>query len=322
MKDFDSTYANNFMAAIEYLRKAGRFVRLVKIFGTILGAALVATSPMISGLQFDGAETYGNYALVVGIVLTVLGSMILVFADATTPEVLSENLQLSRKSKLDNESFEYLDGFIDHQLTRVSLNSYLRELIESAVTEGCSSPDDLKKYARSILGLIVERKASLFGMDDEEWNFAVYYYSKSTEKLECLACRRATDIPPDHVHRSWDVGEGHVGLAFSRSNELIFSDATRDELRPVIGAKGAKLRDYDEEKYKSLASMPISTDGEHPLGILIATSDRIGRFKNEAERGDRDWEREDVLREVAAYLAILFKLIHDDRRSGGNENGE
>ncbi|MFZ3582617.1 hypothetical protein ACOI1H_10655, partial [Loktanella sp. DJP18] len=69
-------------------------------------------------------------------------------------------------------------------------------------------------------------------------------------------------------------------------------------------------------------SMPISTDGDHPLGILIATSDRVGRYKNESERDDRDWEREDVLREVAAYLAILFKLIHDDQKSGGNNDEE
>ncbi len=320
MNDFDSSYATGFNAAIQYLKKAGRFVRAVKIFGTIFGAALVALSPMIGGLEFKGAVVVAGIALIVGIVLTVVGSLILVFADSSAPDILSENLTLSRKAELDKQNFDFMDKFIDHQLTRVSLNSYLRELIETAVTDGCKTMQQLTKYSDSILGLLVARKASLFDIDDEEWNFAVYRFDHDKKRLVCLACRRATEVKPDHVHREWDVGEGHVGLAFSRSNELIFSDATREELRPVIGAKGENEREYDEIRYKSLASMPISTDGEHPLGILIATSDRIGRFKNEAERGEKDWEREDVLREVAAYLAILFKLIHDEAKSGGNLN--
>lgn len=317
MNNFEPSYDRNFRAALLYLQKSGRFVRISKVLGTVLGAALIALSPWITNTELENASTLSALALWIGLVLTVFGSLILVFADATTPEVLSENLELSRKAEVDEAAFLFLEKFIDHQLTRVSLNSYLRELIEAAVTDGCQSLDDLEKYSDAILGLIVARKASLFDIDDEEWNFAIYHFDKNTKELICLACRRATEVTDVHVHRSWAVGEGHVGLAFSRSNELIFSDATREELRPVIGAKGANERDYDESRYKSLASMPISTDGEQPLGILIATSDRVGRFKNEAERDDRDWEREDVLREVAAYLAILFKLIHNEDDHGG-----
>lgn len=322
MNDFLPAYEKNFRTTIRYLIRAGRLVRAAKVIGTIFGAALVAVSPWLVSLDPSFGPKLSEVALITGIVLTVSGSLILVFADSTTPELLAENLSLARKAEVDAKAFEFMEEFIDHQLARVSLNSYLREIVEAAVTDGCQSLDDLKSYSDSILGLIVARKRTLFDMADEEWNFAVYRYDDVKKKLICLACKRATAVDDSHNYREWEVGEGHVGLAFSRSNELVFSDATTEELKPIIGAKGVNERSYDQDRYKSLASMPISTDGNFPLGILVSTSDRVGRFKNEAERNDRDWEREDVLREVAAYLAILFKLTDVTSMAGGSNNAQ
>lgn len=318
----ETRFDQSFKASVHYLKRASGFLRWIKVLGTVFGAVLIASSPWIEGTSHADAQRLSDLALWIGIVLTVFGSVILIFVDQTTPEVLSENLQLARQQDVLEENFRFLLGYIEHTLSRLSLDSYLREIIESAVTDGCESVEKLRMYSDTVLSLLVERKLSLFKIEDENWNFAVYRYEPSKGVLECLACRRAGDLPDGHVHRDWPPGEGHVGLAFSRSAELIFADASREELRPVIGAKGDRERDYDEERYRSLAAMPISSDGLTPLGILIATSDTEGRFKNEGERDEEDWEREDVLREVAAYLAILFKLIQNDIEARGSSNVE
>lgn len=170
-----------------------------------------------------------------------------------------------------------------------------------------------------VLSIFAERRTALFGISDEYWNFSVYRYVSEEDGLVCIACRRDKKEDEDEEHRRWEPGEGHVGLSFSRATEIIFSDATKPELRPVLEAKGTNSRGYDSSRYVSLASMPISTDGSRPLGVLIATSDKLGRFKNDNERGERDWESADTLREVASNLAIIFQLIHAQSNDGGSK---
>jgi hypothetical protein len=316
MKRKEDIFETSFSAALDYLRKSGRVIKAAKIIGTVIGAGLLASHSWVGEQTFASAEEVSVVMLWVGIVLTLFGSLFLVFVDTTTADILAENLKLARQHEDDESKFEFYEYYIDHALARVSLSSYLREIVEDGVTSGKLDVDGLKKYSDAILGLIVERKSSLFGIEDEKWNFAVYRFDEQSKMLDCLACRRAEELPDGHNHRSWASGEGHVGLSFSRRNELIFSDATRPDLRPVIGAKGTNFRDYDERSYRSLASMPISADGDKPLGILIATSDKIGRYKDESEREEDEWEREDALRETAAFLAILFKLVDDDLETG------
>ncbi|PXW67454.1 hypothetical protein C7964_10629 [Loktanella sp. PT4BL] len=305
-------YEANFEAALQYLRDSSRSLKLAKIFGTVVGAAMIALHPWVSTQSFQNAQDIASILLWVGLALTTFSSLVLVFADRTTSEILAENLRLSKQHREDEDEFDFYENYVDHVLARLSLNSYMREIVEAATVDDGFDLDALKKSSKAVLGLLDERKTALFGIQDEKWNFGVYRYDAEVEKLVCLACKRADEVPPNHVHRSWRVGEGHVGLAYSRSNEIIFSDANTPELRTVVGAKGQNYREYDEHAYRSLASMPISTDGANPLGILVATSDKIGRYQDESERGERDWEREDALRETAAFLAILFKLIHDE----------
>lgn len=282
--------------ALEFLRKSSTVIRTLKILATTGGAALLAFSSWQLSVAGGAAETYVHVLFWVGLVLTVLGSIFLTFVDKTTPEILAENLLLSTSKKQLVDNIEYSNGFADYLLTRVSLNSQLREILETAVTDGVSTEVALKDYLESVLGLLVARKSMLFSMEDESWNFAVYKFEHTVGKLKCCACIRSVELPENYSHRTWADGEGHVGLAYNRGTELVFTDATREELRPVIGAKNENYKDDDDELYKSLAAMPISKNGKDIEGILIATSSQIGRFKTETDRDEKDWDREDVLR--------------------------
>lgn len=318
MSEFNS---NAFVSAVTYLQKAGGIVRVLKISGTVLGAALVAGSTWVGSQSFAQAATVETSMLVVGLVLSIFSSLALVFLDQTTPELIKENLDTLRHNEDLKEDLKAAYLYQDHLLARTTVNSQVRELVENAIVQGCTTLEQAQKFAESIISIFVERRLSLFGIGDEFWNFGVYLYDDKKDRLVCIACRRESPEEQKKEHRDWEPGNGHVGLAFARSAEIIFADATVPELRPVLEAQGENRREDDADRYVSLASIPISTDGTRPLGVLIATSDKAGRFKSDQERSPDDWENTDTLREVAASLAIILQMIHASNKAGGSDNG-
>ena len=313
--------AQSLASAIDYLRKAGRTIRLLKVFGSVIGAGLVAGSTWVGSQKFDQAAAIETGMLVVGLVLTVFSALALVCLDETTPELIRENLEIIEENTNLNNDLEQAYAYQDHLLARTTVNSQVRELVEAAVIDGCDDLVAVGRFAKSILSIFVERRLSLFGIGDEFWNFGVYFFDEQANRLVCIACKREAKEEEDKHHRSWEPGNGHVGLAFSRASEIIFADATVPELRPVLEAQGENKRDDDARRYVSLASIPISSDGTKPLGVLIATSNKAGRFKSDQERTPDDWENTDILREVAASLAIFFQMIHASGKTGGTANG-
>lgn len=303
--------------AIDYLRKTGGLIRTLKIVGTVFGAGLVAAGPWVEGLDFTYAASVAAGMLFVGLLLVSMSSLALVFFDQPTPEIIEENLKVLREAQKLRAQLDYATFYQDHLLARITVNSQVNKLVEEAVSKGCTDITQAGEFAYSILSVFVERRQALFGIGDEYWNFGVYMFNADTNRLVCIACRRDRKEEEDANHREWEPGNGHVGLAFSRGVEIIFADATVPELRPVLEATGSNHREYDYNRYKSLASIPISTDGTRPLGVLIATSNRAGRFKSDGERTDDEWENAGSLREVAESLAIILKMAHSSRDHGG-----
>jgi hypothetical protein len=306
--------------ALSYLKKTSRVLKIAKVAGTVFGATLIAVNPWLSTQPWAAESSIPNTVLLIGITLTVFGSIVLIFVDETAPEILAENLELeAEKAKLTKRFLDY-DRYQNHLLARLSVNAQVRELVETAVLEGENSYEMLARHASVIVSIFVERRNVLFGIGDEYWNFAVYRHDPTSDKLICIACRRENSEDEKADHREWARGEGHVGLCFDRATEIIFSDATKPELQSVLEASGSNERKYDSSRYVSLASIPISSDGDKPLGVLIATSNQSGRFKNDSERDEEEWENADTLRDVASSLAIIFQLIHCTNNRGDNQN--
>ncbi|MCU4651615.1 GAF domain-containing protein [Roseibacterium sp. SDUM158016] len=302
---------------LDRFRKYGGVVRTLKIAGTVIGASLVAASPWVGAQGFQSASNIESLMLFGGLFLAVLSSLALVFLDQTTPDLVAENIDILKENERLRAEILYANSYQDHLLARITVSSQVNKLVEEAVSEGCSTREQASKFAQSILGIFAERRQSLFGIGDEYWNFGVYVYDSHRKKLICIACRRDRKEDQEASHREWEPGNGHVGLAFSRGTEIIFADATVAELRPVLEATGENFREYDYTRYKSLASIPISSDGENPLGVLIATSDKAGRYKSDRERTDDDWENTGSLREVAESLAIILRMTHAANIHGG-----
>ncbi len=145
----------------------------------------------------------------------------------------------------------------------------------------------------------------------------IYEHSFETECLECIACYRSRPSDALGEHRAWKVGEGHVGKAFELQRELICGDSSAPDIKPWISASPANFDERDDERYVSLAAVPIGVNADEPIGVLIVTSNVPMRFANSDENhGDENMKEERrlavaALQDFAAQfgqLVAVFRL--------------
>jgi hypothetical protein len=188
----------------------------------------------------------------------------------------------------------------------ISCLSVAARAVESALLAAAPVRAGLEEAAKQLLETIADQRSQLFGIrDEEQWNFAIYLRSGSL--LTCLCHRRNFGQPGD-VARAWPIGVGHVGLAYQRDGELVNDDVASEE---VFQGKGDLNRDYDRTRYRGTASIciPDVNDGGPPIGVLVATSSRVGRYNQANVQPLRDLAqsigailspRPDVIKPVAA----------------------
>lgn len=147
--------------------------------------------------------------------------------------------------------------------------------VESALLTTEPVRTGLEEAAKQLLATLADQRAALFGIRDEElWNFAIYL--RNGDRLDCLSHRRNFGQANDAA-RSWPIGSGHVGLACQRAGELVNADVATEE---VFQGIGELHRDYDAVRYRGTASIcipDVSNEGQ-PIGVLVATSSKVGRY--------------------------------------------
>lgn len=236
----------------------------------------VATPAVVGVLGAIGSYSPDMKAQLVPVQVTVLIIAFLVggglFWFDEHPALIFQKLahQMQRCSNLDAENSRQRQELV--QLSaHINCLSVAARAVESTIVT-VASRDRLEEIAKQLLDDLADQRSQLFGVeDDEQWNFAIYVHDAG--QLRCLKHRRnfGGDAP-----RSWAVGSGHVGLAFHRDGELVTDDVASQE---VFQGTGEQFRSYDKLRYRGVASIciPDVTD-DHPIGILVATSSRVGRF--------------------------------------------
>jgi hypothetical protein len=205
------------------------------------------------------------------------------------------------ESEIDRQRIEVV------QLSaHISCLSVAARAVESALLVAAPVRAGLEQTAKYLLETIADQRSQLFGIrDEEQWNFAIYL--RDGGQLTCLYHRRNFGQLGD-VARAWPVGAGHVGLAYQREGELVNDDVAAEE---VFQGKGDLNRDYDRTRYRGTASIciPDVNDGRPPVGVLVATSSRVGRYTQSNVQPLRDLAqslgailspRPDVIESVAA----------------------
>lgn len=147
--------------------------------------------------------------------------------------------------------------------------------------------NELQRIVGNVLDPLWTNGEGIFGFGpSERWNFVVYIYEPSRDALVSIWRQKSQTHPSEGLGREWRRGQGHVGFAFANSRPIITEDSSNPDVRNLVTATGGHARDYDESVYVSFASIPIGPvgDQDEPLGVVVATSDRPGRFSSENSR--------------------------------------
>jgi hypothetical protein len=169
----------------------------------------------------------------------------------------------------------------------------------------------------AIVEILADYKQSIFKIGEEYCNISLYKKMEN-ELLECVACYRSRPSDANVTHRKWKVGEGHVGKAYELQRELICANANNPDIKPWISASPDNFDERDEERYVSLAAVPIAANAEEPTGVLIVTSSEPMRFANSDENHGDDDTREQrrlsvaALQDFAAQVGQIM-LVIDER---------
>ena len=213
-----------------------------------------------------------------------------------------ENEKLERDLESAQSDVASLQQSIELLSTLNSINYASRRMAATFITKPPTGLDELSEMCSELLAPIYLEGETLFGLQgSERWNFAVYLHRADTDELRPVWREKSLNHPSEGLGRVWTRGRGHVGKAFVDGQPIITGDATHPDVAQFCSVNGASLRDYDDEVYRSFASFPIGpvTNGNEPLGVLVATSDRVGRFNKENTA---------VLLHLADTLAAILQL--------------
>lgn len=247
---------------------------------------------------------------VVGLGLSFLGTLFLLWVERSEPEILIE----AERAIVEAEERAQIIGRLEEDFlwfSRLySLNSFLREIVEQVSLHGGGTPGEQAARYGSMLDMLVADKGVLFGMNDDRWNFAIYFFNAASGELDCIACRRPIRAEEEAPHRSWKPGIGHVGIAFQTVRTIVAADTSEPEARALFDAPEGLRNPDDVERYRSIASVPIRLQDENPIGVVVGTSDAPGRFYLKRPESEAARDPVEPLRSLAIHLAMLNRLIH------------
>ncbi len=267
------------------------------IFPIILAGSGVATPALWNEFGFI------TLLLWVGIIATYF----YVWRNAQVNEgsVIALTVELSDAHKNISDLQSELE-YYEHLTNSLVWESYsafaLRQMTAQYAIQGIPSIDDLNEALGEMLSPLYLDGGETLGLEaSEKWGIAVYLYSGKQDKLILVWREKSRNHPSAGEGRAWGRGEGHVGKAFVNGKPLVTRDASHQDVVQLCSAPSHLERDYDEKAYRSFASIPIGPvkDEPFPYGVLVGTSDHVGRF---------DGEKAKLMKHFADSIAVMIGL--------------
>lgn len=140
-------------------------------------------------------------------------------------------------------------------------------------------------------------------LSGERWVFSVFRKQKDTDgwRMRRIVVRRADRDGEAGSGRAWPKGYGFTGVAWSRKEEVVEADATLPETAKHYPVPSDMRRDHDSAFYISVAAIPLMVGGD-VWGVLIATSDKKGRFRADPDNIRSQYV--DTVRTVAQMICL------------------
>lgn len=315
--------------ARELLRRDNAWRRILQIGFIIGGGVLVAVSEVGSSSSEPVIQTVFRTLWIVGAILVAVGALVFAFVDVGAAEAIRAGLaaeaaaveranELSERLDAVEGELEESDELLYRQARLLAVTTALREIAEEVLLTGPGDSEvETNRFTR-VLEILVNQKYVLFGMKDERWNFALYLFDGALGTLVCASCVRPTRAESDAPHRNIAPGTGHVGKVFTSKREAAADDATKPEYRELFEMtheQGGKMDDANV--YRSIASVPVQLGSNDPVGVLVATSDRPGRFwPKGSSNHDGYFDTVEPLRACAGALAIVIGASNLHRSKG------
>lgn len=282
----------------------------------VLGAGVAALSRLNPG-------TAGTVMAIVGAIVAGLSGLAVaafdfkkleLSADLTKVEGLLEAAILEGRAALGRlETCELnrrqLDKRRVHRLTAVA---DMREMTEQCLANGLSA----NPAAEAVLKVAARNIDGAIGFDSAEyWTLSVF--EVQNDQLVRIAAAWADRAGEQSAGRSWKKGEGYSGVAWRDGAEVIEEDTSDPRAMRRYVVSSERSREYDVERYRSVAAVPIFAGSDQQIwGVATATSDRLGRFKDEPPQGEV--QAVDMVRDVAGIMALLAVAGIAPRRLGGD----
>ena len=310
---------------LDYIRPLARVLKAARLTNSALGVGAIAVGQIWMTSQTPWQLEWATVIFWCGIFAIVLTGVILLFFEKDSASLL---LDLHESEVLVDEQSDhilYLERREKILLSWQSVTKLLTELLNQALTASDLDPEKKKKAVfTAVVEILADYKFSLFRIADEYCNISIYEHSAETGCLECIACYRSRPSDALGEHRTWKVGEGHVGKAFELQRELICGDSSAPDIKPWISASPANFDALDDKRYVSLAAVPIGVNAEEPIGVLIVTSSVRMRFANSDENHGNENVKEERRLAVTALqdFAIQVGQIVAVFRSGEAAHAE
>ncbi len=181
-------------------------------------------------------------------------------------EIESKNLELSL----------YKDEIKSSEKRSIAVSASL-SVLHGLINDPINNEHKKEDVEKILAPLIKYRNEALSFTNNEFYNFAVYLYDPSNRQL--YPYFRDCDNRIQKTNRSWRVGRGHVGIAFSQNAILISPDITQSNLT------GDNQLSTDKEYYASFISIPfvdeINEKDIDPTGVMVITSSKINHLDDQ-----------------------------------------
>ncbi|MEG8015892.1 hypothetical protein [Sphingomonas sp. 22R3R2A-7] len=310
---------NMMSTGIGWVRRVRRFQKWINV-GCVLGGALVSgigggmEGPMVPALG-SGILTLKGLLVCFGAAVVFLGGLALLIIQDEAPELLA------RAAALEGQAQQFLDerdgltirleglGALDRRrLELIDANRTMREALEQTLL----IPEaDALGAAQGMIDLAGRYLISSIGFETgEAWAISIFRVEADNngdgdgEILNRIAALRAEKLDERRQPRSWRRNEGFVGAAWVSNRDTIIEDCHEPRVAADYPVPPGCRREYDADRYRSMAVIPIRLGADRRVwGLVAASTDRIGRFRRDP--GNRQVQTVDTVRLIARMTGLM-----------------
>lgn len=299
--------------------RAGRFRRaslIVKIAFVGFGSALAGIAQLA---QFPATgPTAWQIAGILASIVVAIGAAFVVFTEqdsSTELALANEAVEAARDAEARYAAVEELETNVGQLVALYQAMSVMRSAAERIATTDTLSDEQAADAIMKASGRQLPI-AMAFAQADQ-WTVGVYKAVPASEPgradLRCVTHRRAIECDPSEA-RVWHEGTGIAGVCYSNQTEMIVPDLQVAGIRAVFGTAANEVRDYDDERYRSMVAVPIWVHGlPKPWGVVAATNDRVDHFSYRQAPGIKP---DEGARALAAMLALGIAIVRRNNGSG------